>query len=82
MAIRSTKASSQKVVDLFVSLGLDEADTNEACLDIYEDHFELPFINATEKQESDSFLAENSISDYLPKAEGRLKEEEGRSSGI
>ena len=71
----------KKVVDSFVSLGLDEADTNKACLDIYKDHFEVPFIDATEKyykQESDSFLAENSISDYLRKAEERLKEEEDR----
>lgn len=71
----------KKVVDSFVSLGLDETDTNKACLDIYKEHFELPFIEATEKyykQESESFLANNSISDYLKKAEERLREEEDR----
>ncbi|KAF8908935.1 Cullin [Gymnopilus junonius] len=71
----------KKVVDSLVSLGLDEADTNKACLDIYKEHFELPFIEATEKyykQESESFLANNSISDYLKKAEERLREEEDR----
>ncbi|KAJ3517434.1 hypothetical protein NLJ89_g499 [Agrocybe chaxingu] len=71
----------KKVVDSFVSLGLDDTDPNKACLDVYKEHFELPFIDATEKyykQESESFLASNTISDYLKKAEERLKEEEDR----
>ncbi|TFK40615.1 Cullin [Crucibulum laeve] len=71
----------KKVVDSFVSLGLDDSDTNKACLDVYKDHFELPFIEATEKyykQESEAFLAQHTVSDYLKKAEERLKEEEDR----
>ncbi|EJC98883.1 Cullin-domain-containing protein [Fomitiporia mediterranea MF3/22] len=71
----------KKVVDSFVSLGLDETDTNKQSLDVYKDHFEIPFIAATEKYyktESEAFLAENSVSDYLKKAEERLKEEEDR----
>lgn len=71
----------KKVVDSFVSLGLDDTDTNKACLDVYKEHFELPFIDATEKyykQESESFLAASSVSDYLKKAEDRLREEEDR----
>jgi cullin 1 len=71
----------KKVVDSFVSLGLDESDTNKACLDVYREHFEIPFIDATEKyymKESESFLAESSVSDYLKKAEERLREEEDR----
>ncbi|KII86882.1 hypothetical protein PLICRDRAFT_55777 [Plicaturopsis crispa FD-325 SS-3] len=71
----------KKVVDSFVSLGLDETDTNKAALDVYKEHFETPFIDATEKyykQESESFLAESSVSDYLKKAEERLREEEDR----
>lgn len=71
----------KKVVDSLVSLGLDEADPNKACFDVYKEHFETPFIDATEqyyKHESESFLAENSVSDYLKKAEERLKEEEDR----
>ncbi|CAK5269764.1 unnamed protein product [Mycena citricolor] len=71
----------KKVVDSLVSLGLDESDTNKACLDVYKDHFETPFLEATEayyKNESESFLAENSVSDYLKKAEERLREEEDR----
>ncbi|TDL23149.1 Cullin-domain-containing protein [Rickenella mellea] len=71
----------KKVVDSFVSLGLDETDTNKASLDVYKEYFETPFLNATEKyykNESEAFLAENSVSDYLKKAEERLKEEEDR----
>ncbi|KAF7291605.1 CULLIN-2 domain-containing protein [Mycena chlorophos] len=71
----------KKVVDSLVSLGLDEADPNKACLDVYKEHFETPFLDTTElyyKTESEAFLAENSVSDYLKKAEERLKEEEDR----
>ncbi|TFK28030.1 Cullin-1 [Coprinopsis marcescibilis] len=71
----------KKVVDSFVSLGLDDTDTNKACLDVYKEHFEIPFIDATDtyyKLESESFLANHSVSDYLKKAEERLREEEDR----
>ncbi|KAG5648294.1 hypothetical protein DXG03_004866 [Asterophora parasitica] len=71
----------RKVVDSFVSLGLDDSDPNKACLDVYKDHFETPFLEATEayyKKESEAFLSESSVSDYLRKAEERLKEEEDR----
>ncbi|KAH9999607.1 Cullin-domain-containing protein [Russula compacta] len=71
----------KKVVDSFVSLGIDESDLNKASLDNYKEHFESPFLRATEayyKHESESFLAENTVSDYLKKAEERLKEEEDR----
>ncbi|KAG6853139.1 hypothetical protein C0991_006619 [Blastosporella zonata] len=71
----------KKVVDSFVSLGLDNADLNKECLDVYKDYFEGPFLEATEeyyKKESDSFLTANSVSDYLKKVEDRLREEEDR----
>ncbi|KAG9313519.1 Cullin [Chiua virens] len=70
----------KKVVDSFVSLGLDESDINKASLDVYKKHLATPFLEATEKyyqQESEAFLAESSVSDYLKKAEERLREEEG-----
>jgi cullin 1 len=50
----------KKVVDSFVSLGLDNTDPNKECLDVYKEHFEEPFIQATEvyyKKESENFLA-------------------------
>ena len=68
-------------MDSFVSLGIDESDLNKASLDNYKEHFEIPFLGGTEvyyKHESESFVAENSVSDYLKKAEERLKEEEDR----
>ncbi|KAI0288053.1 Cullin [Russula brevipes] len=71
----------KKVVDSFVSLGIDDCDLNKVSLVNYEEHFETPFLVATEayyKHESESFLAENTVSDYLKKAEDRLKEEEDR----
>jgi len=71
----------KKVVDSFVSLGLDDTDINRASLDVYREYLEIPFLEATERyyeQESEAFLAENSVSDYLKKAEERLREEEDR----
>ncbi|KAK0491562.1 Cullin [Armillaria novae-zelandiae] len=71
----------KKVVLSFVSLGLDNTDLNKECLEVYKEHFEAPFIQATEqyyKKESEAFLAENTVSDYLKKAEERLREEEDR----
>ncbi|KAL0562587.1 ubiquitin ligase (cullin) of SCF, partial [Marasmius crinis-equi] len=71
----------KKVVFSFVSLGLDTTDPNKECLDVYKDYFETPFIEATEKhykKESEAFLATNTVSDYLKKAEECLKEEEDR----
>ena len=70
----------KKVVDSFVSLGLDEDDINRVHLDVYRNHFEIPFLRATEKYyklKSVTFLAENSISGYLKKIEEWLREEEG-----
>jgi cullin 1 len=71
----------KKVIDSFVSLGIHETDLNQISLTIYKKHFEIPFLDATEayyKLESDSFIAENNLSDYLKKAEERLTEEEDR----
>ncbi|KAG9312849.1 Cullin repeat-like-containing domain protein [Chiua virens] len=68
----------KKVVNSFVSLGLDESDINKASLDVYKEHLATPFLEATEKyyqQESEVFLAESSVSDYLKKVEEQLREE-------
>lgn len=71
----------KKVVDSLVSLGLDETDTNRQNLDVYRQEFEKPFIEATEvyyTAESDAFVSQNTATDYMKKAETRLKEEEDR----
>lgn len=71
----------KKVVDSFVALGIDEADSTKTNLDVYRQFFEMPFIDATKKyyqQESRDFLADNSVVDYMKKAERRLDEEKDR----
>ncbi|KAF2722984.1 Cullin-domain-containing protein [Polychaeton citri CBS 116435] len=69
------------VVDSFVSLGIDDQDSTKSTLDVYRQYFEKPFVEATFKyyqEESKQFLAENSVVDYMKKAERRLDEEKER----
>ncbi|EXJ89285.1 Cullin 1 [Capronia epimyces CBS 606.96] len=69
------------IVDSFVSLGLDELDSTKSTLDVYRLHFERPFIAATKeyyRNESRRFVAENSVVEYMKKAESRLEEERER----
>lgn len=68
-----------------VALGLEDEQQhgkdNKTHTEVYREHFQKAFLTATEnyyKAESEAFLAENSISDYLRLAEKRLKEEETR----
>jgi len=64
-----------------VSLGLDEADAQRQNLDVYQTFFQVPFIESTKtfyKAESEDFIARNSVSDYMKKAEARLQEESDR----
>ncbi|KAJ9666866.1 ubiquitin ligase (cullin) of SCF [Coniosporium apollinis] len=71
------------IVDSFVSLGLDEGDSTRSTLDVYRQYFETPFLAATKKyyqEESRSFNAENSVVEYMKKAEARLDEEKERVS--
>jgi cullin 1 len=71
----------KSIVDSFVSLGLDEADPTKSTLDVYRYNFERPFLEATKQfyeAESKQFVAENSIVEYMKKAEARLAEEEER----
>ena len=69
------------VVGSFVSLGIDDADSTKSTLDVYRQYFEKPYLEATSKyyeNESQQFLAENSVVDYMKKAERRLDEEKER----
>ena len=71
----------KSVVDSFVSLGLDESDAAKPTLDVYRFYFEKPFLAATKtyyQHESARFVAENSVVDYMKKAEARLEEEKNR----
>lgn len=71
----------KQVVDSFVSLGLDDADPSKSTLDVYRFHFERPFLAATKAfylAESRQFVADNSVVEYMKKAESRLDEEEER----
>ena len=71
----------KQVVDSFVSLGLDDQDSTKTTLDVYRYHFERPFLEATKAfytAESRQFVAENSVVEYMKKAEIRLDEEEER----
>lgn len=71
----------KNIVDSFVSLGLDENDCTKSTLEIYRFYFEKPFIRSTRiyyENESRQFVAENSVVEYMKKAEARLEEEKAR----
>ncbi|KAK9475947.1 Cullin [Lipomyces japonicus] len=71
----------KNIVQSFVSLGLDEHDSKKVSLVVYKTCFEAPFILATESYyiaESAQFVTENSVVDYMKKAESRLLEENAR----
>lgn len=71
----------KSIVDSFVSLGLDENDSTKSTLEVYRFYFEKPFIAATRTyydNESRQFVAENSVVEYMKKAEARLEEEKAR----
>ncbi|KAJ5082476.1 cullin-1 [Penicillium argentinense] len=71
----------KNIVDSFVSLGLDENDSKKSTLEVYRHYFQKPFIAATKsyyENESRQFVAENSVVEYMKKAEARLAEEKDR----
>ncbi|MCJ1404293.1 hypothetical protein MMC11_007518 [Xylographa trunciseda] len=75
------QAQVKSIVDSFVSLGLDETDSTKSTLDVYRYYFERPFLAATNafyEQESKQFVAENSVVEYMKKADARLDQEKER----
>ncbi|EAA65587.1 conserved hypothetical protein [Aspergillus nidulans FGSC A4] len=71
----------KSIVDSFVSLGLDETDPTKSTLEIYRYYFQRPFLEATRiyyEDESRQFVADNSVVEYMKKAEIRLEEEKAR----
>jgi cullin 1 len=74
-------AQIKTLVQSFVSLGLDDSDSTKNNLEVYRQFFEVPFLNATSQYyatESEKFLAENNVVEYMKKAEIRLVEEKDR----
>ena len=58
----------RRVVNSLVPFGVDVDDLREARLDVYREHFETPFPEATEghrKPKSGVFLSNNGVPDYL-----------------
>ncbi|KIM20117.1 hypothetical protein M408DRAFT_30636 [Serendipita vermifera MAFF 305830] len=65
----------------FVSLGLNEGDTDRISFEVYNEYFQIPFLAATEKYykaKADAFLGQHTVSDYLKRADQWLREEDDR----
>jgi cullin 1 len=68
----------QGVIDAYVRLGLNRDRPNDTTLDVYRECFEDEFLLATEvfyTAEATSFIAMNTVADYMKKVEFRLDEE-------
>jgi cullin 1 len=61
-----------KITTSFVTFGINQTNSKEANLDVYQKYFEVPFIAATEsfyKSESEAYIANNPITEYMKKVD-------------
>eukprot|EP01105_Mastigella_eilhardi_P005281 TRINITY_DN17023_c0_g1_i1.p1 TRINITY_DN17023_c0_g1~~TRINITY_DN17023_c0_g1_i1.p1 ORF type:complete len:782 (+),score=286.86 TRINITY_DN17023_c0_g1_i1:152-2347(+) len=68
-------------LNCYVRMGLNKDNPKQPTLDVYKEHFEVPFLHATEiyyTGESAKILQESGVPFYMRKVESRLKEEEDR----
>jgi cullin 1 len=66
---------------ILVTLGIDSSDFKKTSLTLYIDSFEKPFLDETEKvykEDSQTYITINPVTEYLKKAESWLAEEEDR----
>jgi cullin 1 len=71
----------KKITTSFVTFGIDANNSKAASLDVYKKHFEEQFLQATEifyKAESEKFIGNNPITEYMKKATNWLADEEVR----
>lgn len=68
-------------VDSLVAIGFDPNDQARVTLEVYRNSFEIPFKKETTNYyvaEAQQFLSQHSVTEYMKKAEDRIKEEEER----
>ncbi|XP_033248225.1 cullin homolog 1 [Drosophila miranda] len=75
------------VIESYVELSFneDDSDANQQKLSVYKDNFESKFIADTAafyEKESDAFLSNNTVTEYLKHVENRLEEEKQRVRGL
>ncbi|KAH0582065.1 hypothetical protein H2248_011721 [Termitomyces sp. 'cryptogamus'] len=65
------------VINSFISLGINGTDPHKECLDVYDVHFEKPFLQATRHYFPDKLkFSSGNISEYISELERHLREKD------